>query len=67
VSGFLGETANKYLEEIGQLLNDQYFPTEYAQEIKGCANMLDVDYGWVTLLNLGSLKRRKEKEKIFFC
>lgn len=32
-----------------------YFPTEYAQEIQGCASALGVDYGWLTLLNLGHL------------
>jgi hypothetical protein len=38
---------------LGKLLNDFYLPSEYAQEIQGCAAVLGVDYGWVTLLNLG--------------
>ncbi len=41
------------LDDIGKFLNDFYFPTEYAAEIKGCAAALGVSYGWVTLLNIG--------------
>jgi len=42
-----------YLDELGRLLNDWYFPTELAQEIQGCAQSLGLSYGWVTLLNIG--------------
>jgi len=42
-----------YVQEVGQLLNDYYFPTEYAQEIKGCAATMGVSYGWLSLFNLG--------------
>jgi len=41
------------IEEIGQLINDQYFPYEFSQEILGCATAMDIPYGWVALLNLG--------------
>jgi hypothetical protein len=41
------------LEEIGNLLNEFYFPTEYAQEIIGCAKALGISSGWATLMNLG--------------
>jgi hypothetical protein len=38
---------------IGEMLNDYYYPTEYGQEIKGCASQLGIDYGWLALFNLG--------------
>jgi len=43
----------KILEDIGMSLNQFYFPTEYAQEIQGCAEYLGMPYGWLTLFNLG--------------
>jgi hypothetical protein len=43
----------KYFEAIGKVLNEFYFPQEYAQEIQGCSSALGISYGWVTLLNLG--------------
>jgi len=43
----------QYFDEIGKVLNEYYFPTEYAQEIQGCAQQLGISYGWVSLLNLG--------------
>jgi len=41
------------LEYIGETINNNYFPTEYAQEIQGCAAALGIPYGWVSLFNLG--------------
>jgi len=41
------------LNEIGEILNEYYFPTEYAKEIQGCAASLGVPTGWATLFNLG--------------
>lgn len=43
----------KYIGDVGELLNDYYFPAEYAAEIRGCAAAMSVPYGWVTLLNIG--------------
>jgi hypothetical protein len=43
----------QYFDAIGKVLNEFYFPQEYAQEIQGCASVLGISYGWVTLLNLG--------------
>jgi hypothetical protein len=41
------------LEELGQEINDHYFPADYAQEIVGCASQLGIPYGWLALFNLG--------------
>jgi len=41
------------LNEVGNLLNEFYFPQEYAEEIQGCAASLGVPVGWATLLNIG--------------
>eukprot|EP01087_Luapelamoeba_hula_P021033 TRINITY_DN727_c0_g1_i1.p1 TRINITY_DN727_c0_g1~~TRINITY_DN727_c0_g1_i1.p1 ORF type:complete len:488 (-),score=81.30 TRINITY_DN727_c0_g1_i1:33-1496(-) len=41
------------LEYLGLLLNELYYPTEYAQEIAGCAKALGISVGWNTLFNLG--------------
>jgi len=40
-------------ELLGKEINDYYLPTEFAQEIRGCASQMNVPYGWVTLFNLG--------------
>jgi len=40
------------IEYIGELINS-FIPTEYAEEIKGCASAIGVPYGWLTLFNLG--------------
>jgi hypothetical protein len=53
VATIVGTDGEKYLGDLGSLLNDHYYPTEYAQEIMGCAQAMDVPYGWVALLNLG--------------
>jgi len=60
VSQYLVNTASSllpdggtYLELIGRILNEYYFPAEYAQEIQGCAAVLGVSFGWVSLMNLG--------------
>jgi hypothetical protein len=46
-------TGSAALEELGMEINDNYFPTEYGQEIKGCAAQMGIPYGWVALFNLG--------------
>jgi len=42
-----------FLGDIGQELNDKYFPTEYAQEIIGCAQQIGIPYGFLAMFNLG--------------
>jgi len=42
-----------YLEEFGYLINRNYFPSEYAQEIQGCAASLGISEGWLAMFNLG--------------
>jgi len=39
--------------ELGELINTHYFPTEYAEEIRGCAAAMGLPYGWLTWVNLG--------------
>jgi len=41
------------LGDIGQEINDNYFPQELAQEIIGCAQQLGIPYGFLALFNLG--------------
>jgi hypothetical protein len=41
------------LTEVGRGLNDYYFPPDYAAEVRGCADVIGVDYGWLALLQLG--------------
>jgi hypothetical protein len=41
------------IEDIGEMLNTKYFPTEQAQEIQGCSSVLGVPFGWLSLFNLG--------------
>jgi len=41
------------LSEVGRGLNDYYFPADYAAEVRGCADVIGVDYGWVALLQIG--------------
>jgi len=43
----------KDLEEIGNTLNNHYFPTEYSQEIIGCSQSIGVPSGWLAIINLG--------------
>eukprot|EP01124_Arcella_intermedia_P006616 TRINITY_DN1392_c0_g1_i1.p1 TRINITY_DN1392_c0_g1~~TRINITY_DN1392_c0_g1_i1.p1 ORF type:complete len:475 (-),score=69.11 TRINITY_DN1392_c0_g1_i1:20-1444(-) len=43
----------RVLEDIGESINDNYFPSEYGQEIKGCAAKMGIPYGWLALFNLG--------------
>jgi len=43
----------KIINELGEKINDLYFPTEYAQEVKGCAAALDIPYGWLAMMQLG--------------
>eukprot|EP01127_Copromyxa_protea_P012829 TRINITY_DN3375_c0_g1_i1.p1 TRINITY_DN3375_c0_g1~~TRINITY_DN3375_c0_g1_i1.p1 ORF type:complete len:476 (-),score=96.67 TRINITY_DN3375_c0_g1_i1:28-1455(-) len=53
IGGVLGNFTENKLGDIGSDLNDYYFPTEFAQEIKGCAEVMGIPYGWLSLLNLG--------------
>jgi len=39
--------------DLGRMINNVYFPKEYAQEIQGCAAAMGVEYGWLTWVNLG--------------
>jgi len=41
------------LNDIGEEINNHYFPYELAQEIQGCALQMGVPYGWISLFNLG--------------
>jgi len=41
------------INELGELINNVYFPQEYAQEIKGCAAAMGVEYGWLSWVNMG--------------
>jgi len=52
VKGILPDNG-KALEDAGDLLNEYYFPTEYAQEISGCGQYLGVSTGWLTIINIG--------------
>lgn len=52
VSNLLSNGAG-YLGDIGAFLNDYYFPSDYGQEIKGCAPLLGIPHGWLALFNLG--------------
>jgi len=42
-----------YLNDIGSFLNDYYYPSDYGQEIQGCAKGLGIPYGWLALFNIG--------------
>jgi len=60
IAQFLMNTVNSILpdrgatiEVIGTVLNDFYYPKEYANEIAGCAAFLGISTGWATLFNLG--------------
>jgi len=60
VAQFLVDTVNSILpdhgstlELIGDVLNDYYYPYEFAQEIAGCSSFLGIPTGWATLFNLG--------------
>jgi len=41
------------LNELGMLINDDYFPTEYGGEVRGCAAAMGIPYGWLALFQLG--------------
>jgi len=41
------------LSDLGKTLNLLYFPSDFGGEIRGCAEELGVDYGWLSLFNLG--------------
>jgi len=41
------------LSDLGKSLNLVYYPIDFAAEIRGCAEELGVDWGWLTLFNLG--------------
>lgn len=41
------------VSDLGKALNLLYFPSDLAAEIRGCAIAMDVDFGWLTFVNLG--------------
>jgi len=41
------------INELGEKINDVYFPTQYAQEVKGCATAMGIPYGWLAVFQLG--------------
>jgi len=43
----------KYLEILGTYLNQYYFPTDFAQEIQGCASVFGLSTGILSIINLG--------------
>jgi acid ceramidase len=43
----------RILTEIGRALNDYYYPSTYAAELRGCADVIGVDYGWLALFQIG--------------
>jgi len=43
----------KYINDLGESICDLYFPSEYRDEVQGCASAMGVPYGWVTLFQLG--------------
>eukprot|EP01126_Amoeba_proteus_P048753 TRINITY_DN5658_c0_g1_i4.p1 TRINITY_DN5658_c0_g1~~TRINITY_DN5658_c0_g1_i4.p1 ORF type:complete len:465 (-),score=73.54 TRINITY_DN5658_c0_g1_i4:64-1458(-) len=53
VAAVVGTEVETYLGDLGALLNDHYYPYEYAQEILGCSQAMNVPYGWLALFNLG--------------
>jgi len=53
VAAVLGSEREQSLGNLGADINDHYYPTEFAQEIQGCATAMGVPHGWVALLNLG--------------
>lgn len=49
----LADILPKSFLDIGIALNLLYFPPEYAAEIRGCADEMGIEYGWLTIVNLG--------------
>jgi len=43
----------KNINELGVLINDYYYPSDYAAEIRGCATHLGIPYGWLAWFQLG--------------
>jgi len=41
------------LSDLGRTLNLLYFPSDFGGELRGCAEELGVDFGWLSLFNLG--------------
>jgi len=52
VNGLVPE-AYELLNQVGEALNNFYFPPEFAQEIEGCSQALGIPTGWGALFNLG--------------
>jgi len=50
-TGFFGELSPE-ISLLGKTVNTLYFPVEQGLEIRACADDLDVDYGWLTILNM---------------
>jgi hypothetical protein len=43
----------QYLNDLGEKINDYYFPSEYRDEVKSCASAMGIPYGWLALFQLG--------------
>jgi acid ceramidase len=41
------------LSDLGRTLNLFYFPAELGAELRGCAEEMGVDFGWLSLFNMG--------------
>jgi len=50
-SAFFGVLSAE-LSGLGKIVNTLYMPIEYGLEIRGCAGYANVDYGWLTILNM---------------
>lgn len=51
LEGFFDDST--IIADLGKTINQLYFPSEFAQEIQGCAAAMGVDYGWLSWVNLG--------------
>jgi len=43
----------KVINDLGELINNMYFPAEYRDEVIGCAQAMGIPYGWLALMQLG--------------
>jgi len=41
------------INDLGELINDYYFPTSYAAEVRGCATHVGIPYGWLAWFQIG--------------
>jgi len=49
----LGDEVVGALSDLGEFLNDWYFPQDLGEEIQGCADVVGIGYGWISLFNMG--------------